>query len=458
MTYEETVDAILNIPKFTKKNAPSHTREFMERLGNPQEKFYVVHVAGSNGKGSVCAYLNSVLQESKVRVGMFTSPHLTDIRERFSIGGRPCSKEEFLSAEQKVRQAALVFQEEGRPHPTFFEYIFAVGMVLFAEAGIICAILETGLGGRLDATNVVRHPILTILTSISLEHTEILGDTIEKIAAEKAGILKKGVPVLFDGNEPLAEPVIRRAAEAKQAPVKKVSRENIKILLNDGKNIDFSLDCGYDDTTVKTRLAKDTVHQVPSEEYPVIRIHSVAEYQAMNAGLALTAIPFLREYFEIPKEAVLRGLENMHWPGRMEEVFPEVYLDGAHNVSGIQAFLDVAARIVCRPSILLFSIVREKDYEKVVRLLCEEGDWEKVILTRIGDTPRALEPTCLKDCFDRQLAAAGKRNTLVFTIEDSREAFAYAMQEKKQGQKLFCAGSLYLIGELKKITGGQKHD
>ncbi len=433
MTYEVTVSYFFNIPSFTKKNEPQHTREFMERLGNPQEQFPSVHVAGSNGKGSVCAFLSSILRESGLRTGMFASPHLTDIRERFLINGQPCTREQFLEAEQFVRRTVVRMQKEGMPHPTFFEYLFGVGMVLFWKEGVECAVLETGLGGRLDATNVVRHPILTILTSISLEHTEILGNTIEQIAAEKAGIIKKGVPVLFDGNEPLAEPVIRNAVGKNQAPVTKVSWEDIKILLNDGKNIDFSMDCGYDVTN--------------------IRIPFPAKYQAMNAALALAAVPFLRRKFEISNEAVLQGFRKASWPGRMEETEPEVYMDGAHNVSGIRGFLEAVDSLAKCPSILLFSMVQEKDYEEASRLLCQKDRWERIILTKISGNARALDPECLKSCMLRELSRAGK-HIPVLVIECPREAYREAMEQKKPGQKLFCAGSLYLIGELKNIAAG----
>ena len=432
MTYDETVEYILNIPKFTKKNAPSHTRELMKRLGDPQEHFPVVHVAGSNGKGSVCAFLNSVMLESGLHPGMFTSPHLVDIRERFRIDGAPCSKTAFLNAEQQVRAIVEKMQQEGLAHPTFFEYLFAVGMVLFEQERLDCAIIETGLGGRLDATNVVEHPLLTIITSISLEHTEILGDTIEKIAAEKAGIIKEGVPVLFDGSEPGAEPVILHAALEKHAPAEKISKNNIKILLNDGKNIDFLLESGYDVTRV--------------------RIPFPAEYQVMNGCLALAAANRLKERLAITDNGIRTGFEKAVWPGRMEEIYPDVYLDGAHNVSGIQAFLDAADSMADSPSILLFSMVKEKNYREAIRLLVREGSWEEIVLTEISDNPRTLTLSQLQHAFQDEIKHQDemKQDTKLLTIKEPRKALAQAMADLKGGQKLFCAGSLYLVGELKK--------
>ncbi len=434
MTYEETVAHILDIPKFTTKNDLNHTRELLRRLGSPQEQFPVIHVAGSNGKGSVCAFISSVLTESGVRTGLFTSPHLVSIRERFRVNGEPCSKEQFMEAEQKVQSVVETMVKEGFAHPTFFEYIFALGMVLFAWQKAECVVLETGLGGRLDATNVVRHPLLTIITSISLEHTEILGDTIEAIAGEKAGILKPGVPVIFDGSEPRAETVIIKAAEALGAPYEKISPENIKFLLNDGKCLDFSMESQYDVTRV--------------------RIPFPAEYQAMNGALALAAVNRLKEHFPITDETIRDGFWHTVWPGRMEELYPEVYLDGAHNVSGIQAFLQAAGKMASQPSILLFSMVKGKREQEVLDLILMEDCWEEIILTQISGTPRALPLSLLK----QRVKEAVKSNIKVSAIKEPQEAFSTALAHKKPGQKLFCAGSLYLVGELKKIAGGYKDD
>ncbi len=432
MTYEEAVAYILDIPKFTKKNEPSHTREFLSRLGDPQESFPVIHVAGSNGKGSVCAFLNSVMMESGIHVGMFTSPHLVDIRERFQLDGKLCSREQFLAAVQTVHEVVHGMQADGWPHPTFFEYIFAVGMVMFSREKVACAVLETGLGGRLDATNVVRRPLLTVITSISLEHTEILGDTIAAIAGEKAGIIKPGVPVIFDGNEPEAAEVIARVAREQGAPMEKISADNIKILLSDGKNIDFSLESRYDVTKV-------------SIPFP-------AEYQVRNGALALAAANRLKNSLPVTDEGIRKGFSKVRWPGRMEEVSTDVYLDGAHNVSGVKAFLSAEKLLTDEPSVLLFSMVKEKDYKEAIRLLCREGSWDEIILTKISDNKRALEMDQLEQCFREET------DSTVLVIEEPELAYTQALAHRKPGQKLFCTGSLYLIGELKKIAGGCRSD
>ena len=178
MTYEEAEAYINSVPKFTSKNKPENTQELICRIGHPERKMKVVHVAGTNGKGSVCAFLSTMLAAGGKRCGLFTSPHLVKINERFQINNIPVSDEIFLRAYDKVMKIVKEMQDDGFYHPAYFELLFAIGMVIFEEEGVEYLVLETGLGGRLDATNIVEHPIVTVITSISLDHTEILGDTI----------------------------------------------------------------------------------------------------------------------------------------------------------------------------------------------------------------------------------------------------------------------------------------
>lgn len=431
-TYEETVSEILRIPKFTTKNTLGHTEEFLKRLGNPHEKFKVIHVAGSNGKGSVCACIESVLRADGKRTGLFTSPHLVRIEERFVLDGKPCSQQEFVWAADQVAQAAAHMVEEGLPHPTFFEYIFAAGMVIFAHNHVEYAVVETGLGGRLDATNIIRYPILTVITSISLEHTEILGDTIDKIAEEKAGIIKKGVPVVYDASVPEAERVILKYASSLDCQVFPVCFNKIKILLNTGKKIDFSYDSGYDCTDVS--------------------IPFCAPYQVQNAALALQAVICLQETERILKESVHRGLSNVIWKGRMQEVRPDVWFDGAHNLSGIDKFLEAVEQITKDSAVLLFSMAGDKDYVHVAEQLVDRGNWEEIIVTELPGE-RGVDCDKLAELFGI-FAGRKDKNILITEIKDIHKAFAHALEVKKEGQKMFCAGSLYLIGELEQITGG----
>ncbi len=435
-TYEETVKAILEIPRFTTKNKLEHTRELLRRLGNPQEKFKVIHVAGSNGKGSVCAFMESVLRAAGKRTGLFTSPHLVNIEERFAVDGKPCSREDFVWAAEQVRHVSESMSAQGLPHPTFFEYIFAVGMVIFEKCQAEYAVLETGLGGRLDATNIVKHPILTVITSISLEHTEILGSTVAEIAKEKAGILKPGIPVVYDASLPEAARVIEGCAFRQQCPTYPVYSDKVKILLITGKKIAFSYKSGYDGTVTK------------------FEIPFAAPYQTRNAAVALQALHCLAEDEGISVEAMQQGFAGVCWKGRMQQVRPDVYFDGAHNPDGIEKFLDAAGKITAEPGILLFSMVREKDYICAAELLLYRGNWEEIIITSVPGE-RGRDCRTLAEIFEN-LAGKSHQTVRITVIENIEEAYARALLSQKPGQVLFCAGSLYLIGALEQIAGGME--
>ncbi|OYP22036.1 tetrahydrofolate synthase, partial [Lachnotalea glycerini] len=216
MNYEEAVEYILNIPKFTKKNPMDNIKTLMKKLGNPEESMKVIHVAGTNGKGSVCAFLASILRQAGKTNAMFTSPHLIEINERFEINGKKVTNEVFTETFHIVINGVNQMIEEGYSHPTFFEFLFAMAMVIFKRAKVEYAILETGMGGRLDATNVIDKPVMTIITTIALDHMQILGDTIEEIAKEKAGIIKSNVVVVFDGTNEAASRVIEEIASKKR--------------------------------------------------------------------------------------------------------------------------------------------------------------------------------------------------------------------------------------------------
>ena len=239
MNYEEAVAYIEETPKFTTKNKLEHTKECLRRLGSPEERFNVIHVAGTNGKGSTCAFLTSILREAGYSCGLFTSPHLVTINERFQINEKNIEDDTFLHAFEKVKKLADELVAEGSYHPTYFEFLFLMGMVIFADAGVDYVVLETGLGGKLDATTAVEHPLACVITSISFDHMQYLGNTITAIAGEKAGIIVPGVPVIYDGNDPEAAQVISERAEELGSPCYEVKREDAKILRNTMSGIDF---------------------------------------------------------------------------------------------------------------------------------------------------------------------------------------------------------------------------
>ena len=230
MTYEEAAAYIEGIPRFTKKHDLSYVADFLARLGNPGADSQVIHVAGTNGKGSVCAYMRAVLLAMGKRTGFFTSPHLIRLNERIVIGDDEIGDEEFLAVFRQVKETVDGMAEEGLSHPSYFEFLFGMAMLAFGRAGAEYIILETGLGGRLDATSAVPHPAVTVITSISLDHTAYLGNTVEEIAAEKAGIIREGVPVVFDGTDPRAAKVIEEQA-ARSVPKSRMERKRIRFFL-----------------------------------------------------------------------------------------------------------------------------------------------------------------------------------------------------------------------------------
>lgn len=429
--YEEAVAYLYEMPKFTKKNGLEHTKEVIKRLQIAENRFKIIHVAGSNGKGSVCSALSQVLVQNGKRTGMFISPHLVKMEERFCIDGEPCSRRQFLDAFHEVGTVVEDMRKDGKAHPTFFEYLFAMGMLIFAKEEVEYLILETGLGGRLDCTNIFAHPIATVITSISLEHTEYLGDTIPEIAGEKSGIIKEGVPVIYDASTKEAAEVIEGMAKKRHAPCYGVLPKSLNFHEIHGKCIDFYFRCDYDEDTK-------------------ISIPFTAPYQMMNMALAYRTMRLLEPVTGIAKEEILKAVSQTRWQGRMQEVKEEIFLDGAHNVAGILAFLDSVALMGVKKPLLLFSMVADKDYEEAIRLLAERVDWEQIFVTEVPDE-RGIPAGELAEVFARY----GRR---AVPIESCEEAYLKAEERKQRGQILFCTGSLYFMGELLYIIGGKKDD
>ena len=429
MTYREAVSYIEEIPKFTTKPGLDHTRRFLRELGHPEKSLRVIHVAGTNGKGSVCAYTESILRAAGFSAGLFTSPHLTRINERIQINREPVDDGQFLRAFQTVMETVRRLQEEGVPHPTYFELLFLMALTVFREEKPDWCILETGMGGRLDMTNVVSRPAVTAITSIGLDHTEYLGDTIEKIASEKAGIIKPGVPVVFDGSRRKAADVIRKRAREMNAPARMITPDEVELISQDRSGIAFRFD------------------------QKTYQINTAARYQMMNAALAaVTAETALREAAvnlscAKRQEAVRSGLADASWPCRME-IFPEgVILDGAHNEDGIGAFIETAAHFHRSGAVtVLFAAVSDKNYKEMIRRIVREVQPEHVITTSVGG-PRRVPAERLAKLF----AGSGCRD--VSAEESVEKAFRIAYSKKEDGT-LFCVGSLYLAGAVRGLLTG----
>ena len=423
MNYTEAVDYIETIPKFTVKHPPEHTRELLSRLGNPQEGIKIIHVAGTNGKGSVCAYLNAMLLAGGKKTGLFTSPHLVRINERFQINGEDVSDEQFLDAFLKVEKAAKEYEAEGEGHPSYFETLFLMGMLIFKEAGVEYLVMETGLGGRLDATNVVEKPLACIITSISRDHTEYLGDTLEAIAGEKAGIIKAGVPVIYDASQPGPASVIAAKAKEMGSPA-------------------WPMEPSFYEMKTQSREGITFTFAYLGGEKAELAIPYVAKYQMMNASLAFYTMHILQDVHDIPKNVLAEGLSKIKWPCRMEMAAPGVIIDGAHNEDGIAQFVSTAGYFAKENEItILFTAVADKHYHEMIGEICEGIHPSHVVATQI-DGSRVVPAEVLAVDFRK----AGC--TDVCAESEIGAAYEKALEKKGSGM-LFCVGSLYLAGELK---------
>ena len=421
-TFVKAEQYILDIPKFASKNEPEMTRRFLECIGDISKQVPTVHVAGTNGKGSVCALLRDALTTGGYSVATFTSPHLVSIRERFMIGRKMISEEEFLDCFNAVKDKLASDEFKGF-HPSFFEFLFFMANVWFARIKPDAVILETGLGGRLDATSSIESPALCIITEIGFDHMEYLGNTIESIAFEKAGILVPGVPVVYIDGEISGEVIKNRACKlgSEAFPVRRDSIKSLKAL---PKGIDFYIESNY----------YRNVH---------LSVKTRALYQSENALIAFTALEVLvqRKVFDLSLSDITKGFENMEWPGRMEEAERDIILDGAHNEDGIRAFLKSVGTDGAVSRHLVFSAVSDKQVEKITGMITGSGLFDHIYTAPLMSS-RASSIDRLKECF----ISAG---TDVLCFDSAYDAYLYMKSALKPGEKGYVAGSLYLVGEIK---------
>lgn len=436
-SYEEAVAYLNDMPRFTVKKDNRDFRWFLKKLGNPEQDLRIIHVAGTNGKGSVCAYMSSILQEAGYRTAVFTSPHLVDMRERFTVNGKMISEEAFLQVYRAVGDELQEGEEPPEFVLNFYEYLFCMALLCFAEEKPDYCIIETGLGGRLDATNYVDNKLLTVITRISLDHVQYLGDTTAKIAAEKAGILRPGVPVVYLDGDADASAVICRKASELDAPQIPVSKKDYTFLGFRKKYIDFSLRSEY-------------------YNYISLTLHTIARYQMENAALAVRAVEVLFRSTDTEENGgrlcagagcptvkeIRRGILGCFWQGRMEEVLPEVYVDGAHNDDGIRAFLDTVTEDGhATGRRLLFGVAADKDCRHMIQRVITSGLFDHIAFTHMR-TARSLSLEEFRD-----LLAAYPGHYTMYTEADT--ALREQLGEKRPGERLYIAGSLYLVGEIK---------
>lgn len=439
MTWEEAVEHINSVSRYGNRPGAECTKALLARLGNPERELKIIHIAGTNGKGSVCMYIAGMLRSLGLNTGVFTSPHLIRENERIRFNDELISDEDFTDCFEKVHRAELELLKDGFGQISYFDFFVGIAMLYYAMKKPDVVILETGLGGRLDSTNAVESPVMTVITSISLDHVAILGDTVEKIAAEKAGIIKHGAPVVYVAGQEYSH-VIEEKAEAMGIKAAGVEKSQCEIHEIGSKHIDFSLDSIY---------YKDNV----------FRLATPAVYQVMNAALAMTAVQMLVEsrcfdriaYDSMGRQnyidRIRRGLESVTWEGRMEQVCEGFYIDGAHNPDGIAALLDTAAAMKKNTRghyVLMFSAVNDKDYSSMIKEICDSNIFDEYVITQI-EGARCLDVSKIADTFRRYTDGhVNEEPDVGQAVKKSVECFG-------GNATVICAGSLYLAGEVRKV-------
>ena len=439
MTWEEAVEHINSVSRYGNRPGAECTKALLARLGNPERELKIIHIAGTNGKGSVCMYIAGMLRSLGLNTGVFTSPHLIRENERIRFNDELISDEDFTDCFEKVHRAELELLKEGFGQISYFDFFVGIAMLYYAMKKPDVVILETGLGGRLDSTNAVESPVMTVITSISLDHVAILGDTVEKIAAEKAGIIKHGAPLVYVAGQEYSH-VIEEKAEAMGIKAAGVEKSQCEIHEIGSKHIDFSLDSIY---------YKDNV----------FRLATPAVYQVMNAALAMTAVQMLVEsrcfdriaYDSMDRQncidRIRRGLESVTWEGRMEQVCEGFYIDGAHNPDGIAALLDTAAAMKKNTRgryVLMFSAVNDKDYSSMIKEICDSNIFDEYVITQI-EGARCLDVSKIADTFRRYTDGhVNEEPDVGQAVKKSVECFG-------GNATVICAGSLYLAGEVRKV-------
>lgn len=412
-------------------------RRLLANLGHPHRRCPVVHVAGTKGKGSVVAMLAGVLQEAGHRVGRYMSPHVHAIEERISVAGRPISSADLVRAFADVMPVVDAMDATaargGRRGPTWFEVMTAAALVHFARARVDIAVLETGLGGRLDATNVSR-PVLSIITSISLDHMQLLGSTIDKIAAEKAGIIKRGCPVISGATAPAARRVIAATAARRRAPLMQLGA-------------DFTCQVGDSHADPLAGCAVNLSIPNAKAAYSPYQLGMPGRHQADNAALVIMAARLLDEAgFSIPDRALRRGLRRVRLPARIEVVSrrPLVIVDAAHNVASMAALMETLGpaldghRQAGAHRVLVFAASADKQIEQM--LTTARGRFDQAVLTRYVTNPRSAP-------VDRLMAAARAAGLEAHAAATPAAALALARQIAGRTGLVCVAGSFFLAAE-----------
>ncbi len=418
MNYQEALSYIHSVSGHFCKPGLERITALCDALGHPEHDLRFIHVGGTNGKGSFCAMTESILRAAGYRTGLYTSPYIKEFNERMRVQGENISNEELVELTELVRPIAERMEDK----PTEFELITAIAFLYFKRHNCDVIILEVGLGGRLDSTNIITSPLLSVVTGIDFDHTDLLGDTIEKIAAEKGGIIKTGCPVLYGGTDPAARATLAEIADQRNADFHTVDRNSLKInrFSIDGTNFDFG--------------------NLTSIELPLL-----GSYQPRNAATVLTAIEILNESgaLNVPEAAVRQGLASVVWHARFEKLHdcdPLIFFDGSHNPQGITAATEtVKAYFGDQRVTILTGVMRDKNFDVMIRSI---GEIAHRVVTVTPSNPRSLPA----EEYAEHFLAQGTPAQGFASVEEGLESAIVCAKESNT--PLVCLGSLYLYGEL----------
>ena len=436
MNYNEAITYIKETAKFGSKYGLERTEKILEFLGNPHKKIKCIHIAGTNGKGSTTAMITSVLMEAGYKVGSYTSPYIEEFEERIQINRENIDKNDLSNIVTEVSKAVEKVCQCGFGNPTEFEIITCCGFLYFYEKNVDFAVVEVGLGGRLDSTNVIT-PILSVIASISYDHMQYLGDTLDKIAYEKAGIIKNNVPTVLFPQKKIVEEVIERIADERNSTLIKVHKNEAvyestsKCIMNDK------------DVMMQTiRIKNNKINGL--EKYD---LSLLGKHQVDNSITAIYALNELKGLgINIEKEHIEEGLKKVKWPGRLEVMKSEplVVIDGAHNIDGIEKLTEsIDMYFKYNKLVLILGILADKQVNEMIKMI----------------TPKATKIICVTPHSDRAELASELKEAIdklnidcsVEAVEDYEKAYKKALNYCDKEDLLLVSGSLYMIGDMRKI-------
>lgn len=427
MNYNEALQFIHESHKFGMRLGLDNIKKLLELLGDPQNNLKIIHVAGTNGKGSTCSFISSILKESGYKVGLYTSPFLETFTERIRVNGENISEEEVGKIVSLIKEKIEIMVSEGYSYPTEFEIVTAMAFYYYNQEKVDFVALEVGLGGRYDATNVIDKPVVSAITSISLDHTGILGDTLAKIAFEKGGIIKEDCPTIVYPQQEEASEVIKNICAEKKS----------KYIECDFKNIEIK------SSNINSQIYNCNIN---GKELRDLEIKLIGDHQIKNSIVALNVIEYLNDIkiTNISEENIRKGLLETKWPGRIEKISenPMFIIDGAHNEEGAKSLANsIDKYFENKNKILVIGMLEDKDIESVLDLLIPK--FNKVITTT-PDNPRAIDANKLKEKIERY-------NIEVTCKPNIKEAVDYALEISNKDDVIISAGSLYMIGNVRTI-------